>query len=221
MTPPSLSANTEPSIECLWSKHSPAIKGDLQTVFWQSAIWLPILKQWNGMGAGSRGATFFAARWSNEFLYFGFRSQFKLLTMSDHPERFKKTRELWNKEDVVEVFIAPDPATINRYKEFEVSPSSQWIDIDLDRDRNLIDFEWASGMECQSHVDFSESLWQAELRIPLESLRLQTPAAGARLAVNVFRVELKSGLYLTWNPTLTPHPNFHVPSRFGRMVLTQ
>ena len=41
-----------------------------------------------------------------------------------------ETNELWN-WDVAEVFIGSDFKNIRRYKEFEVSPQAEWVDLDI------------------------------------------------------------------------------------------
>ena len=44
-----------------------------------------------------------------------------------------ETNELWN-WDVAEVFIGSDFKNIRRYKEFEVSPQAEWVDLDVNLD---------------------------------------------------------------------------------------
>ena len=44
-----------------------------------------------------------------------------------------ETNELWN-WDVAEVFIGSDFKNIRRYREFEVSPQAEWVDLDLNLD---------------------------------------------------------------------------------------
>jgi hypothetical protein len=208
-------------LECRWSDEEQPVRADLGTEFWRAAQWEAISTQWNGEAVDPQWETFFAARWTGEFLYFGFHSQFQNLTMVDRPQIETRIHDLWDKEDVVEIFMAPDLRRLNCYKEFELSPSAQWIEIDLDRDRNFKNFNWDGGMESRSAVNLVRRHWQAEFRVSLESLGMKGMAAGTRVALNAFRVELKSQLYLAWNPTMTPKPDFHVPQRFGRMLLSR
>jgi hypothetical protein len=112
-------------MECRWSSEEPAVQARLETEFWKSAQWQPITKEWNGDEADSRWETAFASRWTANFLYFTFQTRFLNLTMSESPEIGKRTHALWEKEDVVEVFLSPDIQTIECYREFELSPSSQ------------------------------------------------------------------------------------------------
>ncbi|MBZ5535499.1 MAG: carbohydrate-binding family 9-like protein [Acidobacteriia bacterium] len=207
--------------ECRWAEEGPPLTADLGTEFWEAAQWQAISTQWNGEAVDPQWETSFAARWTEDFLYFGFHSRFQNLTMVDRPLVQTRTPSLWDKEDVVEIFIAPDLKRPNRYKEFELSPSAQWIEIDLDWDRNLKNFNWAAGMESRSTVNMVRRQWQAEFRVPLGSLEMKGVAAGTCVALNAYRVELRSCLYLAWNPTMTPKPDFHVPQRFGQMFLSQ
>jgi alpha-galactosidase len=208
-------------MECRWSGEEEPVNADLGRRFWKAADWQAIATQWDGEPVDPRWHTSFASRWTAEFLYFGFHADFEGLTMVDQPIRQRRTQGLWTKEDVVEVFLGPDLDFPDRYKEFELSPSAQWIEIDLDRSRSFSDFEWICGMESRSVVDHPRKHWQAEFRVPLRSLGLKGSAVGALFAMNAYRVELKSNLYLAWNPTLSPKPDFHVPARFGRMLLSR
>jgi hypothetical protein len=208
-------------IECRWSGEEEAVKADLETRFWKGAHWQAIATQWNGEPVDPRWETSFASRWTDGFLYFGFHARFECLTMTEQPVVRGRTYELWNKEDVVEIFLAPDLNTPNLYKEFELSPSAQWIEIDLDSARSFKNFEWASGMESRSVVNHNEKHWQAEFRVPLRSLGMVGLPAGTQVALNAYRVEMKSQLYLAWSPTLSLQPDFHVPGRFGRMLLSR
>jgi hypothetical protein len=207
-----------PKTECRSAETDPTVTARLDTDFWETAMWQSIAFTWNGELAPPECHTSFASRWTSNFLYFAFRARYRQLTICDLPALDVRTPQLWNKEDVVEIFLAPNPNLINRYKEFEVSPSAQWIDIDLDCDRGKINYEWSSRMEACTWVDKSLHQWQAEFRVPLIAFSPIQLKTGTEVAVNAFRVELKSDLYLAWSPTYTPRPNFHVPSQFGRMV---
>jgi hypothetical protein len=209
---------TLPKTECRRAEAEPTVTAQLETDFWETALWQSIAFTWNGEPSPPESHTSFASRWTGNFLYFAFRTRYRQLTICDRPTLDSRTPQLWNKEDVVEIFLAPDPDMINRYKEFEVSPSAQWIDIDLDRDHGKINYEWASGMEARTRIDKSLHQWQAEFRVSLMAFSPIQFKTGTEVAINAFRVELKSDLYLAWSPTYTPRPNFHVPSHFGRMV---
>lgn len=209
-----------PCIECRWSATESSLEARFETNFWNFADWRSIDRQWNGQQAEASWATRFASGWTTNYLYFAFLSRFQKLTMTQYPDVNAKTPLLWEKEDVVEVFIAPDAAFPLQYKEFELSPSSQWIDIDIDSSRGYKDFDWPSGMESTSRIDQSTKTWRSEFRVP--SRAFGKPASeGSIMLINAYRVELASDLYLAWNPTMTALPNFHVPDRFGKMMFVR
>lgn len=208
------------TIECRWSETQPPVRADLDTEFWHKAIWRRIYRQWNGEEANGCWETLFGVRWTSRFVYFAFHVPFIHLTMTNCPVLLSRTHQLWKKEDVVEIFIAPDINRLSRYDEFELSPSGQWINIELDQETGEKNFEWSSGMESWSIVDYSRKHWQAEFRIPLKAFEPVKIDAGIQVGLNAYRVELKSDLYMAWSPTYSLHPNFHIPEHFGRMIFS-
>lgn len=210
---------TLPRMECRYSPHETEVDGSIEKVFWNAAEWQPIDKQWNGSASDPQWETAFASRWTDQFVYFAFRTHFFRITVANRPVTQARTHELWAKEDVVEIFLAPDVAAISHYKEFELSPSGQWIDIEIRLEQGYKDFNWSSGMESNSVLNLPRKLWCAEFRIPRVSFAPSVPGLGSEVGLNAYRVELASSLHLTWSPTLTPKPNFHYPDRFGRLRL--
>ena len=65
-----------------------------------------------------------------------------------------ETNQLWN-WDVVEAFIGSDYLRTSRYKEFQVSPRGEYVDLDIDRDnpREQKGVEWQSGFTVAAQVD--------------------------------------------------------------------
>ena len=52
------------------------------------------------------------------------------------------------------------------------------------------------------------------------SMHADELVAGAKLPIALYRMEGKSPRqYLAWSPTLTRKPNFHVPDKFGALVV--
>ncbi len=56
---------------------------------------------------------------------------------------------------MVEAFIGHDLANIDLYKEFEVSPQGEWVDLDVDRKRQgkEVDWLWNSGFHFKTRID--------------------------------------------------------------------
>src|SRR5690348_18091136 len=71
------------------------------------------------------------SRWTNDNIYFLFVCPYKQLYLKPKPDTAGETYELWN-WNVAEVFIGSDFHDIKRYKEFELSPRNEWIDVDVD-----------------------------------------------------------------------------------------
>ena len=111
--------------------------------------------------------------------------------------------------------MQPDRFGEKFYKEFEVSPSGQWLDLDISP-QGLTHI--ASGMRSRVEIDEAARVWTAELAIPLTSLtKYFDPARSWR--VNFFRCEglEPERFYAAWQPTETEQPDFHVPQKFGRL----
>lgn len=150
--------------------------------------------------------------WTENTLYVRFRCRYCTIHVFQDTEQNGRKDELWDR-DVAEVFLQPDQFGEKYYKEFEVSPNGQWLDLDITPEGlGYI----ASGMQSSVRVDESRRQWTAELAIPIGAITEQfDPAQPWR--VNFFRCEGSDPqrFYGAWQPTCTPVPNFHVPQKFG------
>lgn len=183
---------------------------------WQKAGVVNVDRYWSGEAAPAGRA--FGARllWSDAALYVRFEAkQTEPLVVSDKPDLSKKTLKLWDR-DVCEIFIAPDKAARNKYFEFEIAPTGEWIDLGIEVKPNerLTDWEYRSNMTSAARID-KEKIVMA-IKIPFASLG-NKPRAGDVWLGNLFRcvgTDPTRG-YLAWQPTKTKEPAFHVPSAFG------
>jgi alpha-galactosidase len=153
------------------------------------------------------------ALWSEDTLYLRFDCRYRNLFVYDDSDPGGRRDELWER-DVAEAFLQPDPSNPRFYKEFEVSPNGMWIDLDIFPGGRA---DLKSGMRRSVFRDDPMQTWAAELAIPLQALTACfDPASVWR--VNFFRVEGKDPrVYLSWRPTNSAHPNFHVPEAFGEL----
>jgi hypothetical protein len=191
----------------------------------------PNAKEWKGVRgvfaekgprdevvAGHR--TEIRSRWSDGNLYFLFVCPYQALHLKPDPVTNADTNHLWD-WDVAEVFIGSDFQRIGRYKEFEVSPQGEWVDLDIDRDFMQADkaIKWNSGFESKARIDAGKKIWYVEMKIPFASLDKRRPAEGLEYRVNLYRCQgPKEGrVYIAWQPT--GQKSFHVPEKFGRMKL--
>jgi len=71
------------------------------------------------------------SRWTPKNLYFLFTCPYEALFTKPGEPGQGETNELW-KWDAAEIFIGSDFENIRRYKEFEVSPRGEWIDLSVE-----------------------------------------------------------------------------------------
>lgn len=160
------------------------------------------------------------SRWTDQYLYFLFVSRFETLYPRPNPNPAKEAWGLWE-YDVAEVFIGDDLQNIKVYKEFEISPDGEFIDLDVDRDRKgkEVDWLWNSGVEYKTRIDRDRKVWVCEMRIPWKSIDRRKPAAGNQMRLNLYRIEgaPPNRKYIVWQPI--GNPSFHTPEKFGRLRL--
>jgi hypothetical protein len=160
------------------------------------------------------------SRWTRDHIYFLFICPYQELHLKPHPSQTAETNELWN-WDVAEVFAGSDFQQITRYKEFEVSPQGEWVDLDIDRVHPLPEggWRWNSGFKVKSRIDAPRKIWYAEMRIPLKSIDTRAPVAGLEMRINFYRCQGRNPgrKFLSWQPT--GEANFHVPQAFGILKL--
>lgn len=121
---------------------------------------------------------------------------------------------LW-KEDVVELFLAPERAS--RYFEIEVNPLGTTFDAvidspDLDRATMKTDLAWTcAGL--LAYVRTTPTTLDVAVRIPFAALGAKPE--GEWLG-NFYRIDRgSSDEYSAWQPTMRVPADFHVPRAFG------
>jgi hypothetical protein len=159
-------------------------------------------------------------QWTQENLYLLFVCPYQELNLRPKPNLTAETYELWN-WDVAEVFVGADFQNIRRYKEFEVSPQGEWVDLDvnLDNPPHEVGWVWQSGCEVAARIDSPQKTWYGFMRIPWPAIDSRPPAAGNELRINFFRCQ-GSGPdrnYITWRPMY--RASFHAPEAFGILRL--
>ena len=183
---------------------------------WKGASAIPVSKYWSGTAAPKGRQFSTRLLWSDTALYVRFEaSQHEPLVVSEKPDVTKKTIGLWDR-DVCEIFVAPDSSEKNRYFEFEIAPTGEWVDLaieDTSRKRKT-DLNYKSGMTSAAKIEKDKVVMA--IKIPWEAFGAR-PKAGDVWLGNLFRCvgKGKSRGYLAWQPTMTEKPNFHVPQKFG------
>lgn len=193
------------------------VDGDISKREWKRAKWESFLQSADGSVSYPDATTRVGALWTQKYLYFAFSSPYSRLNTYHDPDPKLERWELWER-DVVEVFLNPQPARMNRYYEFEVAPNNQWLDLEIDLSTTppAHNASWNSGFDRATRVDTTRHLWTCEMRIPYVSMDAVVPSPQARWRINLFRAEGfgSERRFLAWS-VIPDSKTFHVPARFG------
>jgi hypothetical protein len=205
--------------ESVFAKQDVPLELDPALPFWSAAR--PVNMEKDSFGkAVPRYRTEVRSRWTKDNLYFLFICPYEELHVKPEPNTRQETNQLWN-WDVAEVFVGSDFADIKHYKEFEVSPQGEWIDLDVNlRNPHHEDgWTWNSGFEAAARIDPQKHVWYAAMRIPLAAIDARPPAPGNTLRLNLFRSQgpPEHLQEITWQPPMSE--TFHVPEHFGLLKL--
>ena len=191
--------------------------GDFEHPAWATAQPAYIHRYWSGAAAPPSRHSEARILWSAEALTVCFGcNQTEPLLVHPAPQLTEKTTGLWER-DVCEFFVAPDPARPNRYLEFEVAPTGEWLDLAIELIAGVrhTNWEFHSGMTAAARVTAKQVM--IGMRLPWGE-SLPQPRVGSVWRANLFRcVGLGDERYLAWQPTGTLQPNFHVPEAFGKL----
>ena len=207
------------TIQSTWSDSDPRLETDPTSAFWRGS--LPIYMASDPHSRPDpRFRTEIRTRWSNENLYIFFICPYEELYLKPNPVTSSETNELWN-WDVAEAFIGSDFQNIHRYKEFEISPRGEWVDLDIDLDRPHPQggWKWNSGFEVSARIDELAHIWYGAMKIPYSSIDARPATPGNVLRINLFRSQGPPSARheLAWQAPMSN--SFHVPERFGLLEL--
>ena len=193
---------------------------DPRSPFWAGAS--PILAESDFYGNSiPNHRTAILLQYTSANLYILFLCSYEELHLKPDPNLVSETYELWN-YDVAEVFIGDDFTNIRRYKEFEVSPQGEWVDLDVDLDNppHETGWVWQSGIQVAARIDVSRNTWFGFMRIPWRSVSSNPPAPGSQFRVNFYRCQGADPdrKYIAWLPV--HRPSFHTPECFGTLTLS-
>ena len=160
------------------------------------------------------------SRWTAKNLYFLFLCPYEKLSLRPNPATSVETNQLWN-WDVAEVFVGADFANIRRYREFELSPQGEWVDLDIDlaNPHHEQGWIWNSGFQVSARIDRGRKVWYGVMRIPYAAIDSRPARKGNQLRINFFRAQgpPPGRKQLAWQSTMSD--SFHVPERFGLLEL--
>jgi Carbohydrate family 9 binding domain-like len=166
------------------------------------------------------------AFWTDTDLYFLFICPYDTLNLFLPAQNDQPRRGLWDR-DVVEMFLGDDWENIRHYREYEIAPTGDWIDLAIDLDKKQYDHSWRSGWKTAARIDESAHIWYATARIPLTSVSSSPVKPGTRWRMNLYRIEGQGAdpqrHFLCWQQTCAGSerdPN-HVPEHFGTLVFAK
>jgi hypothetical protein len=211
----------DPTIKAVYAKQDETLELDPASSFWRNAQ--PVYLEKDTFGKEVPGyRTEVRTIWTEKNIYFLYTCPYEELYLKPSPDAAHETNQLWN-WDVAEVFIGSDFKNIRRYKEFEVSPQAEWIDLDIDLDEPHHEdgWVWNSGFKVATRIDRARRVWYAAMQIPLASVDPQPPASGQTFRVNLFRSQGPPAgrKEITWQPPM--NATFHTPEKFGLLQLTK
>ncbi len=161
------------------------------------------------------------AFWTDSDLYVFFRCPYSELNVFEPANHGAARVGLWDR-DVVEMFIGDDWKNTGHYREFEVAPTGDWIDLAIDLDRKSSDQTWRSGWETLARVDEAQRVWYAAARIPLKAVSDKPVTEGTKWRVNFYRIDGPGGNetrhFMCWQPTCDRKRGNHTPESFGTLV---
>jgi Carbohydrate family 9 binding domain-like len=209
----------KPVIESVHAEHDAALNTNPASPFWRDARQI-YAEVDTGGHILPEYRTEIRTRWTTNNIYFLFICPYKSLYLNSVPDTMHETNGLWN-WNVGEVFIGSDFTNIQRYKEFEVSPQNEWVDLDIDlkKPHHEDGWLWNSGFEHSARIDSVKHIWYMAMKIPFTAVDTRRPAPGTTFRVNLFRTEgsPQDSKEIMWQPVMGK--TFHVPERFGLLRL--
>jgi hypothetical protein len=160
--------------------------------------------------------------WTKTHLYLLFSCPYRSLNLFLPAQPGRDRDKLWDR-DVVEMFLGDDWEHIRHYREYEIAPTGDWVDLAIDLDKEGNGQAWNSGWQTQARIDERARIWYAAARIPLASVSSSKVNPGTRWRMNLYRIDGEGTdsqrRFLCWQPTCVVNrdPN-HVPEAFGTLI---
>jgi hypothetical protein len=204
---------------------APELNTDPQSATWAHAASTWIEKDCSQKLDYPKLKTEVKAFWTDTDLYLLFVSPYTELNLWLPADNSKDRLKLWDR-DVVEFFLGSDWNDIKVYKEVEIAPTGDWVDLSIDLGKESYDAKWDSGWQRLGRIDEAKHIWYAAARVPLKSVSIEPIKPGSKWRVNLYRID---GLgedpqrhFMCWQQTCVVNrdPN-HVPEHFGTLVFTK
>jgi len=209
----------KPTIDSLHAKRDVELSTDAASPFWRASrpSYAEVDKEGHPL---PEYRTEIRTRWTEKNIYFLFICPYKTLYLKPVPDIDHETNGLWG-WNVAEVFIGADFKDIKRYKEFEVSPHNEWVDLDIDLNKPHHEngWVWNSGFEHVTRIDAAKHIWYVAMKVPFNAIDTRSPSQGNMFRVNLYRTEgpPNDSKEIMWQPVMSD--SFHTPQRFGLLRL--
>lgn len=204
---------------------APALNTDPHSATWAHAASTSIEKDCTHPTGYPKLKTEVRGFWTDTDLYLLFICPYTTLNLWLPADNSKDRDKLWDR-DVVEFFLGDDWQDIKHYREFEIAPTGDWIDLAINLNKESYDASWQSGWSRQGRIDEKNHVWYAAARVPLSSVSAQPVKAGTKWRGNLYRIEGQGPdsqrHFMCWQPTCVVNrdPN-HVPEHFGTLIFTK
>jgi hypothetical protein len=208
-------------VQSTWADSDPSLDTNPTSEFWRNAGAIYMESDAHGK-PDPKYRTEIRSRWTSKNLYLLFICPYEELYLKPNPVTSGETNELWN-WDVAEAFIGSDFKNIRRYKEFELSPRGEWVDLDIDLNKPHHEdgWKWNSGFQVSARIDDAAHIWYGAMKIPYSAIDTRPAAPGNVLRINLFRSQgpPPARHELAWQAPM--RDSFHVPERFGTLTLVK
>jgi len=221
--PCTLSASHD-QLEVSHVKGNPKLSVDPGSALWSHRTGTTLSKDCYRQLDYPEAKTTIKAFWTDSDLYVFFRCPYKELNVFLPANHAEARMNLWDR-DVVEMFVGDDWENIRHYREFEIAPTNDWIDLAIDLDRNQFDHSWRSGWETMAQTDEAGKIWYAAARIPLKSISDKPVNAGTKWRINFYRIDGPGGNdtrhFMCWEQTCSHQHGNHTPESFGTLIFNK
>lgn len=221
-----IDANESPErYEIAYTNSSILIDGRLNEVAWKSAP--PVGEfQFPWWKEGKKEGTAAKMLWDDTYLYVSFVCQDEHI-WAEHEERDSPVY----RDDCVEVFMSPDPDSLNQY--YNVEMNVKGVSLDFYHPNVGSKEPWDPDVLIATSVDGTlnddsdvDRFWILEVAIPFEAYskvaKNTPPQAGDVWRLNLNRLGGQTNLqHSQWSPSRTPDVSFHAPEFFGEVVFVK
>ncbi|WP_162179829.1 carbohydrate-binding family 9-like protein [Bryobacter aggregatus] len=208
------SAFSEDLLKVKFASKDVPLTADPASKFWKQIP--PVFATRSNLGVELPGnRTEIRVRWTPDSLYVLMSCPYTELYVNPNPSTTTETNLLWE-HDVAEIFLGADFDNIHRYREYQVSPQGEWVDLDIDTKKPIPNaWKWDSQMKVKARIDEKAKIWYGEFQIPFKSVTDKAVKPGTKMRGNFYRFQggPPERKMVAWSPT--GRISNHTPEKFG------